>query len=172
MTNRSQEAWRFSEIQSGLPWVWAATQEAFVPQMINLELVQGVSFTKGCYPGQEIVARSQYLGKLKRRTFRADINEDHLAAANLIGQDIFAGGADSTGGTDGGDSAHSAITAVGRVVDAAKKFNSEGKPLPGLSLLVECSQDDWSKGNIRLGAPANSPTLITAQLPYAFTVVA
>ena len=56
-----------------------ATQEAFVPQMLNMELpaVAGVSFTKGCYPGQEIVARTQYLGKIKRRMF--GVHFDHTA---------------------------------------------------------------------------------------------
>ncbi|MCF8198820.1 MAG: folate-binding protein [Sulfuritalea sp.] len=66
-------AWHWLEIAAGQPSVVAATQEAFVPQMLNMELpaVAGVSFSKGCYPGQEIVARTQYLGKVKRRTYRA-----------------------------------------------------------------------------------------------------
>jgi folate-binding protein YgfZ len=66
-------AWHWLEIAAGQPRVVAATQEAFVPQMLNMELpaVGGVSFSKGCYPGQEIVARTQYLGKVKRRTYRA-----------------------------------------------------------------------------------------------------
>ncbi|MGX6567496.1 MULTISPECIES: folate-binding protein YgfZ [Cupriavidus] len=59
--------WDWLEVQSGLPRIVAATQEQFVPQMINFELVGGVNFRKGCYPGQEIVARSQYRGTLKRR---------------------------------------------------------------------------------------------------------
>lgn len=62
-------AWRWAEIRSAVPRVFPATTEHFVPQMVNLELVGGVSFTKGCYPGQEVVARSQYLGKMKRRMF-------------------------------------------------------------------------------------------------------
>jgi tRNA-modifying protein YgfZ len=57
-------------IQQGIAWITAATQEAFVPQMINLEKIGGVSFKKGCYPGQEIVARTQYLGKASRRMHR------------------------------------------------------------------------------------------------------
>jgi len=66
-------AWQWLDIAAGQPQVVAATQEAFVPQMLNMELpaVAGVSFSKGCYPGQEIVARTQYLGKVKRRTYRA-----------------------------------------------------------------------------------------------------
>ena len=62
------DAWHLSEIHAGIPQITAATQEQFVPQMVNFELLGGVNFKKGCYPGQEIVARSQYLGKLKRRT--------------------------------------------------------------------------------------------------------
>ena len=61
------DAWRALEVHSGVARVSAATSEQFVPQMVNLELVGGVNFQKGCYPGQEIVARSQYRGTLKRR---------------------------------------------------------------------------------------------------------
>ncbi len=66
-------AWRLSQIRAGIPLVTQATQEQFVPQMINFELIGGVNFKKGCYPGQEIVARSQYLGKLKRRMLLATV---------------------------------------------------------------------------------------------------
>lgn len=59
--------WRWLEVASATPRIVAATVEAFVPQMVNFELVGGVSFKKGCYPGQEVVARSQYRGTLKRR---------------------------------------------------------------------------------------------------------
>ena len=62
-------AWRRLEVLSGIARIEAANQELFVPQMVNFELVGGVNFRKGCYPGQEVVARSQYLGKLKRRAF-------------------------------------------------------------------------------------------------------
>jgi folate-binding protein YgfZ len=61
------EAWRWLEVHSGVARVTAATREQFVPQMVNLEQVGGVDFQKGCYPGQEVVARSQYRGTLKRR---------------------------------------------------------------------------------------------------------
>lgn len=61
--------WDWLEVQSGVARVVAATVEQFVPQMVNLELTGGVSFQKGCYPGQEVVARSQYRGTLKRRMF-------------------------------------------------------------------------------------------------------
>lgn len=62
-------AWRRLEVLSGVARINAGNQDLFVPQMVNFELVDGVNFKKGCYPGQEIVARSQYLGKLKRRMF-------------------------------------------------------------------------------------------------------
>lgn len=76
--------WRWLEARSGTPRIVAATVEQFVPQMVNLELVGGVNFQKGCYPGQEVVARSQYRGTLKRRGFlvRAD-------AALAPGDEVF-----------------------------------------------------------------------------------
>ncbi len=63
----SLQAWQVLEVRSGVARIVAATSEAFVPQMVNFELVGGVNFKKGCYPGQEVVARSQYRGTLKRR---------------------------------------------------------------------------------------------------------
>jgi folate-binding protein YgfZ len=67
----SAEQWQVGEVMSGIAWVEQATFEAFVPQMLNYESVGGVNFKKGCYPGQEVVARSQFRGTLKRRTFVA-----------------------------------------------------------------------------------------------------
>jgi tRNA-modifying protein YgfZ len=67
---RIEDDWRLADIRAGLPQVYAATSEAFVAQMLNLDLVDGISFTKGCYTGQEIIARTQHLGKIKRRLFR------------------------------------------------------------------------------------------------------
>ncbi len=63
-------AWRWLDIQAGFPLVTASTREEFVPQMADFEKIGGVSFHKGCYPGQEIVARTQYLGKVKRHLYR------------------------------------------------------------------------------------------------------
>ena len=68
------DEWEWRSIQSGMPTIVAATQEAFVPQMANFELVGGVSFKKGCYPGQEIVARTQYRGTLKKRMALAHLD--------------------------------------------------------------------------------------------------
>ena len=67
---RIEEEWRLADIRAGLPQVYAATSEAFVAQMLNLDLLDGISFTKGCYTGQEIIARTQHLGRIKRRLFR------------------------------------------------------------------------------------------------------
>jgi tRNA-modifying protein YgfZ len=68
--NAREEAWSAQEVRAGRPWITAATQDQFVPQMVNLETLGGVDFRKGCYPGQEIVARAQYRGQVKRRMVR------------------------------------------------------------------------------------------------------
>jgi folate-binding protein YgfZ len=78
-------AWQLAAVHAGVPQIGQATQEQFVPQMINYELLGGVNFKKGCYPGQEIVARSQYLGKLKRRMTLATLAD----AAARPGDEVF-----------------------------------------------------------------------------------
>jgi folate-binding protein YgfZ len=65
--NATEEDWILREIRAGRPFISSATQDKFVPQMVNLEKLGGVDFQKGCYPGQEIVARAQYRGQVKRR---------------------------------------------------------------------------------------------------------
>jgi folate-binding protein YgfZ len=67
--------WSLLDIQSGLPTISHQTSDAFVPQMLNWDVLSGVNFTKGCYTGQEVVARTQYLGKIKRRLYRAQIRD-------------------------------------------------------------------------------------------------
>ncbi|HMO44663.1 MAG TPA: folate-binding protein [Rubrivivax sp.] len=79
-----EPAWHWLEVRSALPRVVAATADQFVPQMLNLELLGGVNFKKGCYPGQEVVARSQYRGTLKRRTYLMD-----SSAALAPGMEVF-----------------------------------------------------------------------------------
>ncbi len=96
------DAWRLSQIKSGIPTIYPQTCEEFVLQMANLDLLEGVSFKKGCYPGQEIIARMHYLGKLKRRLFLTNFKTDKCP---LPGDDIIACGADSPDGS-------------GKVVDA------------------------------------------------------
>jgi len=100
--------WRRTEVLCGIPRIVSATFERFVPQMINFESVDGVNFTKGCYPGQEVVARSQYLGKLKRRMYRGHlIGDEPQPGADVLsgphGQacgQIVLGAPDGVGGFD------------------------------------------------------------------------
>jgi tRNA-modifying protein YgfZ len=70
---QAEQAWRLADIRAGLPQIYAATSETFVAQMLNLDLLDAISFTKGCYTGQEIIARTQHLGRIKRRLFRLQL---------------------------------------------------------------------------------------------------
>lgn len=133
--------WRLAEIHAGLPLVVQATQEQFVPQMINFELVGGVNFKKGCYPGQEIVARSQYLGKLKRRMLLASVDADSV----LPGTEVF-WSADSE-------------QPCGMVVNAEPNLHG------GIDCLVETKLAATEEGSIHLGSPSGA-VLKFAALPY------
>lgn len=135
-------AWRLTEIHAGMPQVTQATQEQFVPQMINFELIGGVNFKKGCYPGQEIVARSQYLGKLKRRMLLASAD----ATAVTAGMEIF--------------SSADPEQPCGMVV------NAEGNLAGGSDCLVEIKIAATEEGTIHLGS-AQGPALRFGTLPYA-----
>ena len=94
VTRVGARAWAWLDIQAGLPTIGPETSEAFVPQMTNLDLLGGINFRKGCYPGQEIVARTHYLGRLKQRMYRASLPAGTplpppgatLQASNLPGQ--------------------------------------------------------------------------------------
>jgi folate-binding protein YgfZ len=149
-------AWQADDIAAGLPWITAATQDVFVPQTVNLELVGGVSFTKGCYPGQEVVARSHYLGKLKRRMFRgtaraADVHAKGIQPAALPGTDIF----------------HRADPAqpCGRVVNAAMSGPANDPATSHLAVLFESTFVSMESGSVHLGA-ADGPALTVLPLPY------
>ena len=135
------ETWRWLEVQSGVARVTAATTEQFVPQMINLELVGGVNFGKGCYPGQEIVARSQYRGTLKRRACLVE-----GAQAMRPGEELF-------------DSADPGQPA-GMVVLSA------GAPQGGYSALAELKLAAQGGGRLHAGSP-EGPLLSLSTLPYA-----
>ncbi len=142
------ETWQWLEVQSAVARISAPTVELFVPQMINLELVGGVNFQKGCYPGQEVVARSQYRGTLKRRAFVFDA--DAILAA---GQEIFHS-------DDPGQPA-------GKVVLAAPR------PGGGSSALVETKLAALDSGQLYAGSAAGSaagsvqgPLLTRTALPY------
>lgn len=80
----SADEWKFLDIVSGMPWVTAETSEEFIPQMLNLDKLGGISFNKGCYTGQEIVARTHYLGKTKRELYRAGCKTDSLPTPNSV----------------------------------------------------------------------------------------
>ncbi len=80
-------AWQWLEVRSGVVRIVAATVEQFVPQMVNLEVLAGVSFSKGCYPGQEVVARSQYRGTLKRRTYLVECDAPLAPAQEVFHSD-------------------------------------------------------------------------------------
>jgi folate-binding protein YgfZ len=87
-TGAQDASWELEEIRAGLPQVVQATQEQFIPQMVNLERLGAVDFKKGCYPGQEIVARTQYRGVLKRRMVRARTASLAAAGDELFGADL------------------------------------------------------------------------------------
>lgn len=138
----SPATWRLTEIEAAIPWVVQATQEKFVPQMINFEIVGGVNFKKGCYPGQEIVARSQYLGKLKRRMLPARITADNVAA----GMEVFA---ENEPGQP-----------CGMIVNAERGKDGE------TACLVEIKIAEAGNTAIHLGA-ADGPAVRFQPLPYA-----
>ena len=134
--------WAWLEVRSGVVRIVAATVEHFVPQMVNFELVGGVNFQKGCYPGQEVVARSQYRGTLKRRLMAFE-----CGAALAPGQEVFHS-------DDPGQPA-------GEVALSARR------PDGSSSALIEVKLAALDNGSLHLGA-ADGPTLLRATLPYVF----
>lgn len=82
-TPAGMDCWNWLQIRAGVPWITAATREQFVPQMVALDTIGGVDFQKGCYPGQEIVARAHYLGEVKR-TLRFGHGEGTAAAGDAL----------------------------------------------------------------------------------------
>ncbi|HQR74798.1 MAG TPA: folate-binding protein [Burkholderiaceae bacterium] len=137
----SSDAWWWSEVAAGVPTVFLPTQEKFVPQMINFEVLGGVNFKKGCYPGQEIVARSQYLGKLKRRMQVAHARVEDPPAA---GSDVVQSAQEQP---------------VGTVVMAARA------PGGGVDLLFEAPVDRIGTGTLHIGS-AGGAELRILPLPY------
>ena len=135
----SAELWQVGEVMSGIAWVELATFEAFVPQMLNYESVDGVNFKKGCYPGQEVVARSQFRGTLKRRAFIAQSD-----TAMVAGQEVF--------------SSLDPTQPCGLVAQAA----NEG---PNHVAVVELQLSAAEHNSLHLSA-ADGPTLQLLPLPY------
>ncbi|MDH1340522.1 YgfZ/GcvT domain-containing protein [Ectopseudomonas oleovorans] len=132
--------WLLAQIRAGVGQVFGATRERFIPQMINLQALGGVSFKKGCYTGQEIVARMQYLGKLKRRLHRL----------RLVGSELPAVGIELFSPVHG--------SSVGEVVLAAQAGDA-------IELLAVLQEDAVNDGRIHLGS-SEGPTLTLLDLPY------
>jgi hypothetical protein len=133
--------WPWSEVRSGIVTLTTPVVEAFVPQMINYESVGGVNFKKGCYPGQEVVARSQFRGTLKRRTYLVQAD-----APLEAGQEVFAG--------------NDAEQPVGTVAQAAAAPNG------GWAALISIQIAAIEAGGLHAGK-ADGPALTVEPLPYA-----
>ncbi len=134
-------AWRWLDIRNGVPLVTAATQDQLVPQMANFELLGGVSFEKGCYTGQEVVARMQHLGKLKRRMFLANVAAQAKAGDPLYSEDL----GDQTSGI---------------------VVNAEDSPDGGYDLLAAVQTASREGSTVHLKA-LDGPVLRFLPLPYA-----
>jgi folate-binding protein YgfZ len=138
--------WQWLWVQSGVPVITAATAEQFVPQMVNFEAVGGVNFKKGCYPGQEVVARSQYRGTLKRRMFLVH-GDEPLAA----GDEIY--------------HATDPTQPAGMIVLAAPS------PQGGVDALAELKLAATQGASLHAKSP-DGPVLALGTLPYALPVEA
>jgi folate-binding protein YgfZ len=138
--------WQRSEVLSGVATVNAAVVEAFVPQMLNYESVGGVSFKKGCYPGQEVVARSQFRGTLKRRAYIVKIAEGVASETVAAGQEVF--------------SSLDAEQPCGLVVQAAASVR--GPTLALISIQTSAAET----GQLTVGGPGGV-ALALLPLPYA-----
>lgn len=132
----SPEPWRLLDILAGIPTIHPETVEAFVPQMLNLQWLDGISFQKGCYTGQEVVARTHYLGKLKRRMYLARVDSPNPPQP---GDPLFSPQADAS-------------QSAGRLVNAAR--HPEGGYAVLATALIECAE----QGVLQLG-DANGPVL-------------
>lgn len=144
------DAWRLLDILAGIPTVYPETSEAFLPQMLNLQRLGGVSFRKGCYVGQEIVARTHHLGQLKRRLYRARLLGTALPPQP--GDELFVGTQDQD--SEG----------VAAVVDSCRQLDGS------YAVLVVAPLEVAEKGAVQLG---NIPgiSLIFETLPYALDSV-
>src|SRR5690348_328743 len=132
--------WRWLDIRQGLPLVTAATQDRLIPQMANLEAIGGVSFEKGCYTGQEVVARAQHLGSVKRRLFLANVPAPAQAGDELYSDDL-------------GDQASGIVV------------NAEISPDGGYDLLAVVQSASRERSTVHLKA-LGGPVLVFRALPY------
>ena len=145
------ELWHWGEVHAGIATITAPIVEAFVPQMLNYESVGGVNFKKGCYPGQEVVARSQFRGTLKRRAFVVNINDEKNAqnVQPIVGGEIFH---DSD-----------AEQPCGTVVQVAK--NPPNDSQTGYSAIVSMQVSASAGGKLTLGS-ASGANVTLLPLPY------
>ena len=141
----SRDRWTLLDIRAGIPTLYRATADTFVPQMTNMQLVDGVSFTKGCYTGQEVVARLQHLGKLKRRMFRAEVVS---TVCPRPGEELYSEGSESGQGAGRvvdacslGDGRHEllAVVEISAAEEGTVRLGAEGAPLQFLDLPYPCS---------------------------------
>ncbi len=139
----SASDWCWGEVRSGVAMISAPVVEAFVPQMLNYESVGGVNFKKGCYPGQEVVARSQFRGSLKRRACLV-----HSAAALKAGDEVFQADDDSQ--------------PCGVVAQAAALPSGSGA---GFDAIVSAQVSALQSGELYLGSNAG-PVLRVSPMPY------
>jgi len=136
------ELWRWLGVRAGVPLIMAATQDLFVPQTANWDLLQGVSFQKGCYTGQEIIARTQYLGRLKERMHLYHLDDAPPAPATKVYGSVFAD------------------QACGTVVNAAVA------PSGGSDILIVVQESALAAPPLHVASPGG-PMLAALPLPYA-----
>jgi len=141
------EYWDWLNIRAGIPAIVPVTQEQFVPQMVNLDLIGGINFKKGCYPGQEIVARMHYLGKLKRRMYLAHLDS---ATAPQAGDELY--------------SEEMAGQACGMIANAVKS------PRGGYDVLAVLQSTSHDQHTVHLGS-LTGMALAFESLPYALPAV-
>ncbi len=137
-------AWQWLDIEAGLPSVLPGSVDEFVPQMLNLEILDAVNFKKGCYPGQEIVARTHYLGKLKRRLYKLHMEN---TSTPTTGTDIY--------------NAHGDGQSIGKVILA------QPAPSQGTDMLAVLQMEAAADGKLHLGN-LSGPVLQVQTLPYRF----
>lgn len=146
----SEDLWQWSEVQSGVATLSAPVVDAFVPQMLNYESLGGVNFKKGCYPGQEVVARSQFRGTLKRRAYLV-----HAEQALSVGQEVF--------------SAEDLEQATGTVVQAAAAMQGGWDAIVSMQIASSSRDDLFAHAALAEGQSADAGkgiALQTQPLPY------
>lgn len=164
----SSEGWRNADIQSGLPRIVRASSELFVPQMVNYDLIGAVNFKKGCYPGQEVVARSQYLGKLKRRMFKAQADPSVQSASTPMaapGDDVI----DSASGSPVGKVVMAAA-GIGTAAAGTSAGNEAGGSLTaagGVTMLIELQTSSASSTGLTVNGQAIRITPLPYEIPIA-----